>query len=452
MNLLRIQDALKNASDQQLVQMMQAPDSTAPSYLVLSEIRRRRDMRAKQAPEGDSSRTVAEELMADQQPLGIETLRHGPPERDVGDLPEDREEDDEAGIEAMREGGIVRMQEGGTIQPEPGYDPATYVDYGDAFGNAPLPGSIRGRQRPAAAAGGTQGQTNAQGAEAPAPAAVGGSNRELPTLASLYRENQGLFSDGIGALRERMQQERVDPAARRNEAVNMALIEAGLRIAGSRNPSLIGAIGEGALPAVQSYGQQLGQIRQEQRQARQDEIELAKQELNRQFAVGQISASELRARLSEVSADRRLAAQLAQQASIAARQERTAEAAARRQDAINARILDVERTRDERARYLAQRQHEERELREISQGVQRMMSDMGTVAGIRTRLRAERLRANPSERNPQISDEDVQNFLLDQALRTRRVALERGLPGAALCGAPGAGGAGATGNDPLGIR
>ena len=291
MNLLRIQDALKDASDQQLVQMMQAPDSTAPSYLVLSELRRRKDMRAKQVPQEGSSRTVAEELMADQQPLGIETLRHGPAERDVADLPEDREED-ESGIEAMREGGIVRMQEGGT--------PPTDEEILPPPDAPPVP----------------------RGAAVASPTI---QSRELPTLADLYRENQGLFADGIGALRERAQQERVDPAARRNEAVNMALIEAGLRIAGSRNPSLVGAIGEGALPAVQSYGQQLGQIRTEQRQARQDEMELAKQELNRQFAVGQISASELRARLAEVSADRRLSAQLAQQGAIAARQERSAE-------------------------------------------------------------------------------------------------------------------------------
>ena len=106
-----------------------------------------------------------------------------------------------------------------------------------------------------------------------------------------------------------MREDRVDPAARRNEAVNMALIEAGLRIAGSRNPSLIGAIGEGALPAVQSYGQQLGQIRGEQRQSRQDELELAKQEVTRQFAIGQISAAEYRTRMDNINANARIAAQ-----------------------------------------------------------------------------------------------------------------------------------------------
>ena len=61
MNLLSIQDNLKSVSDQDLARMMQSPDSTAPSYLVLSEIRRRKDMRTKA---GDPpERTVAEDLI-----------------------------------------------------------------------------------------------------------------------------------------------------------------------------------------------------------------------------------------------------------------------------------------------------------------------------------------------------------------------------------------------------
>lgn len=128
-------------------------------------------------------------------------------------------------------------------------------------------------------------------------------------MAELMRQNAALFPDGLGSIRDRMREERVDPAARRSEAVNMALIEAGLRIAGSRNPSLIGAIGEGALPAVQSYSQQLGQIRGEQRQARQDELELAKQDTNRQFAIGQISAAEYRSRMDNINANIRANAQ-----------------------------------------------------------------------------------------------------------------------------------------------
>jgi hypothetical protein len=453
MNLLRIQDALKNASDQQLMQLMQAPDSTAPSYLVLSEIRRRKDMRAQQAPEGQPDRTVAEELTAPEG-QGIRSMQ----------MPEEppQEASPQSGIEAMREGGVVRMEAGGQ-PPSPYISETTGIEYPFTTGSQDpvifgrplhsyslqelarlrsferyLPGAsrgaipmedinrridvLRGRAQPrfqespaldenvpslegigsrelanriyesssslpvfggeeggpptaerptpttttTAQPGGQQRPPAAQppvaqppaaqppvAQQSPRPAAPqpprpaqGGGQQDrpggvqarpaggggggsgggggggggsgvptpasapavgMPTMADIYRQNQGLFADGIGALRERAQQERVDPAARRSEAANMALIEAGLRIAGSRNPSLIGAIGEGALPAVQSYGQQLGQIRSEQREARRDELELAKQELNRQLAVGQISATEFRTRMDNVNANLRAA-------------------------------------------------------------------------------------------------------------------------------------------------
>lgn len=423
MNLLRIQDALKNASDQQLMQMMQAPDSTAPSYLVLSEIRRRKDMRAKQAPEGDSRRTVAEELTAPED-QGIRAMAAQMPEEPPQDVA------DQAGIEAMREGGVVRMQAGGQpprrplseMTPEelltlrrqfafgsladrmpnlpavrsvarPQYtleeldaedfrrqsmnrpnQPSRFMeDPESAFANrspdqmivqAPTPAEpttttqAQPQTPPPATTATTQatepqtqqqatqpttqtqaqqppGQQQPQPRPASAPATPAAPEAALPTLADIYRQNQGLFADGIGALRERAQQERVDPAARRNEALNMALIEAGLRIAGSRNPSLAGAIGEGAVPAVQSYGQQLGQIRAEQREARRDELELAKQELNRQFAVGQISATEYRTRMDNITrtalADRAERAAGARAAEAENRADRRADTQARLQ-------------------------------------------------------------------------------------------------------------------------
>jgi hypothetical protein len=160
----------------------------------------------------------------------------------------------------------------------------------------------------------------------------------VPGLADIMRRNAALFPDNMSGIRSQMREDRVDPAARRNEAVNMALIEAGLRIAGSRNPSLIGAIGEGALPAVQSYGQQLGQIRGEQRQSRQDELELAKQEVTRQYAIGQISASEHRSLITEAGQNARLRQQLAAQG------------------ATTDRMMQLEGMRDARAIELARQQ------------------------------------------------------------------------------------------------
>ena len=490
MNLLRIQDALKNASDQQLMQMMQAPDSTAPSYLVLSEIRRRKDMRAKQAPEGDSRRTVAEELTAPED-QGIRAMAAQMPEEPPQDVA------DQAGIEAMREGGVVRMQTGGRapfVSATPPGDEFGATEYpfetgvndpiifgrplssysreelerlmpgsgrvlrsqgrGAAVGSAgavrrfdeetgqtivpgggvveqrlatlrarteqpfPEPEAVRetpfipgspvtatvpgaeadrgsfaqaapGGAQPASTTGQTQGQPGQgqqgqqgqqqgqPGGAQPRPAGGGAgaaavptvAEGGLPTLAELYRQNQGLFADGIGALRERAQQERVDPAARRNEALNMALIEAGLRIAGSRNPSLAGAIGEGAVPAVQSYSQQLGQIRAEQREARRDELELAKQELNRQFAVGQISAAELRSRIQELGANARLRAQLAGQA------------------AQTDRMIQAEDLRTQRALQVEEARARNRPI-DVS-GIPALLSETGReIRDLRTRIAA----------------------------------------------------------------
>ncbi len=445
MNLLKVQDALKNASDQQLMALMQAPDSTAPSYLVLSEIRRRKDMRAKQAPEGASNRTVAEDLTAPQEPVGIQGLQG------QDSMDPDGVDAADGGVQGMaagglaslrryREGGVVRMQAGGDIMGDIPFPTSNYEDMtippsfqppaNQAGQSLPMVRSfqrtgndlrLRGAQREAQAAiranpsartdaglfdriagqygvsaddlrqsvlgptpvptqtpGGVgaigadapmrpqagelggptgvqyersigpepsgiqydaaigpqppqgqgqqgqpgqgqqgQGQPRTAGGDGGAPGIEGLRNApaampeggQLPTMAELMRQNAALFPDGMGSIRDRMREERVDPAARRSEAVNMALIEAGLRIAGSRNPSLIGAIGEGALPAVQSYGQQLGQIRAEQRQARQDDLELAKQETNRQFAVGQISAAEYRSRMDNINANLRINAQ-----------------------------------------------------------------------------------------------------------------------------------------------
>jgi hypothetical protein len=93
-----------------------------------------------------------------------------------------------------------------------------------------------------------------------------------------------------------MQEGRVDPSARRNEAMNMALIEAGLRIASSRNPSLAGAIGEGAAPAVQAYSQQLGQIRQDQRQDLRDELQGALAQNQNDYYRGRLSQQDFATR------------------------------------------------------------------------------------------------------------------------------------------------------------
>lgn len=65
MNILDIQEALKDFSEQQLIKEMQNPSGNAPQFLVLSELNRRKRMKADfQARQAQQAPTVAEALVA----------------------------------------------------------------------------------------------------------------------------------------------------------------------------------------------------------------------------------------------------------------------------------------------------------------------------------------------------------------------------------------------------
>jgi len=392
MNLLSIQDTLKNASDQQLVRLMQSPDSTAPSYLVLSELRRRKEMRTKQAqpPEG----TVAQDLTKDERTYadqeGIRSLRMPGYEDEV----QAAERNPDEGIEAMREGGAVRMSGGGS-SPRPigelsredvleylqslrfGPGPRgirspysesalrTRLDEitagqrapliaqsaGDPNNTVPIPelnyeaGAIDPRQPPArftpgatavsptppAAAnpaapaetlplppeppaggppGAPAGSPPAGGLRAltPSAASAAATPEGLPTLQQNMERNLGMFPGIPQELLDRIRDSRTNEGDRRREAQNMALLEAGLRIAGSNNPNFLGAIGEGAAPAAQTYAQQLSQIRQDRRADLQTDMAVAQADLQRRYMAGQISASEYQRQTQMLISNNELAA------------------------------------------------------------------------------------------------------------------------------------------------
>jgi hypothetical protein len=531
MNLLSIQDTLKNASDQQLVRLMQSPDSTAPSYLVLSELRRRKEMRTKQAqpPEG----TVAQDLTKDERTYadqeGIRSLRM-PGYEDEAQAAE-RNPDD--GIEAMREGGVVRMSGGEEVEGEgEGEIPAItfgrnvlqgagnvarglvtpdaemarrvelerarnffgnqsngfswfttgantrnrnagYLEYLNRNANNPnldiqafranpeeyiknnpftTPAAAPPATAPAAAAPaatapagtttpppaprassftpeifqGPSGTTAPPGAAAPpgragnAPATGGGGGRggggggaaapagssiraltpdgEAPNMQTIMERNLGLLPGMPQELLDRIKSSRTNEGERRREAQNMALLEAGLRIAASRNPSLAGAIGEGATPAVQAYGQQLSQIRQDQRADLQTEMAAAQFDLQRRYAAGQISATEYRTALTELGAYRRSAMQIAAEnarhgASLGSA---SADRAAARQENIAARRGRGDFTPEELAtmspelRTIAERQQELRHPRNADvSGMSPLVAALRPeITAIRTRMEA----------------------------------------------------------------
>jgi hypothetical protein len=120
MNIIKLQNELKSVPDDALIGYVQNPTGNVPSYLALSELQRRKDMRAKyqaqQAPQSSVAEDLQQEAMPDQG--GLAMLASQPPqdmaEQGVAGLPVDDnmyQEDSFAG------GGIVAFADGGMAYP-----------------------------------------------------------------------------------------------------------------------------------------------------------------------------------------------------------------------------------------------------------------------------------------------------------------------------------------------
>lgn len=94
MNIIKIQDQLKGVPDNTLVGYVQNPTGQVPTYLALSELQRRKEMRSKFQANQPEQKTVAEDLVQESQP-GIMALPEGqamqmamepPPEMDMEEM------------------------------------------------------------------------------------------------------------------------------------------------------------------------------------------------------------------------------------------------------------------------------------------------------------------------------------------------------------------------------
>jgi hypothetical protein len=116
MNIIKLQNELKGVPDDALIGYVQNPTGNVPSYLALSELQRRKDMRAKYQAQQAPQSSVAEDLgqQAQPQPQGIAGI---PPQAPV-------EEQGVAGLpipdqmfsgQGMAAGGIVAFEDGGEV-------------------------------------------------------------------------------------------------------------------------------------------------------------------------------------------------------------------------------------------------------------------------------------------------------------------------------------------------
>lgn len=116
MNIVQLQDQLKNFSQDQLVREMQMPSGNLPQFMVLSEIMRRKRMEQDfmaQKAAGDQGTVAQEAVAAAGVPQGgiADMARALAPQTDMAE---------NTGVQAMARGGRVKkMQQGGSVFTDP---------------------------------------------------------------------------------------------------------------------------------------------------------------------------------------------------------------------------------------------------------------------------------------------------------------------------------------------
>jgi hypothetical protein len=124
MNLIEIAEDLKDLPDQYLMQEIQQPTGNFPSYLIVSELGRRKRMRDKVAKEMPSQ-TVAQELSTPPQPQMPQQMPQGMAPQGLMAMPQAQTElaaQDAMGttppemmMPQMASGGIVSFRDGGDV-------------------------------------------------------------------------------------------------------------------------------------------------------------------------------------------------------------------------------------------------------------------------------------------------------------------------------------------------
>ena len=258
MNIIQIQDRLKGMPKEAIIQYIQNPTGEVPTYLALGELERRKTMENKYTAMQPEATSVAEQIVQENMPMGLGSITPSQA------MSPSMAMSPEAGItQGMRQtpssvaqpssvmaadsgiaslpvpapsfagGGIVAFQEGDLVE----------VD--DINPYAPFLPNV-GTMKPIAVP------------ESYTP-------EEFLKEKEMYAERFGVDPEFYKKQAEDLRAEREALAAERSEAANMALLKAGLGIAGGTSQFALENIKSGALPAIESYGADIKDIKQQDR-------------------------------------------------------------------------------------------------------------------------------------------------------------------------------------------
>jgi hypothetical protein len=131
MNILKLQNELKSVPDDALIGYVQNPTGQVPSYLALSELQRRKEMRASYQAQQPSSTTVADDVAV---PTPAPQAMPEPQAQGVAGLPVP---DQMFSGQGMAAGGIVAFDDGGEVKHYKKGDYVLSSDYDpEAYGTS----------------------------------------------------------------------------------------------------------------------------------------------------------------------------------------------------------------------------------------------------------------------------------------------------------------------------
>jgi hypothetical protein len=240
MNLIQISEQLKEAPDNLLLQEVKAPTGSYPSYLIISELSRRKRLRDGAQPQQAPQTTVADDLS---QPAGLAATPQAMQSTAGMDVNGQGDYEEQQEMPQMAGGGLVAFKQGkdvnspfalserddlgtGFYGASPGYEQQ------DRLGYTPMiSGAIRDIEshRP----------LSDEATEAARKRGVERFSSENP-----FRQSE---MEGRIAAKERAIE------GERESNANMALMEAGLGMMGSRSPYGMQGIAEGGLRGLSSF-------------------------------------------------------------------------------------------------------------------------------------------------------------------------------------------------------
>ena len=323
MNLVELSEKLKDVPDQFLLKEVQNPTGSYPSYLVVSELTRRKKMRdkAQQVPQTSVAEDVARDTAQhnQQQQMQQQQQQMMQQQAGLGALPEAQEStagrdalqigaaEGQEDTQNMASGGLVAFAGGSrdgvfnSYSSQYSQDPFAFNDQRNFYQSNNSPDDLGYRQERQALVSKILGHKQMTPDEEKVARAEGAARYEkaIPFRGDFYDEDIA-------------QQEKGMKSAK-SDAASDSLIQAGLAIIGSRKPGLQG-ISEGGLKGFQTYIDAKKDIKNSERLLSQSKRDKANAQSL--YDQGKYSAAEIALQRSEQNRQQGLALSSAQLGAI----------------------------------------------------------------------------------------------------------------------------------------